>query len=425
MQEGNHLGNSRGDDRATSSHRTVLTNNQRQELNKAILDYLKSEGLNASAEIFQKETEIEDLDPKKAGLLEKKWTSVIRLQKKVLELETKVSQLQDEIGSKPGRSRGAGDLLPRPPEVHTLTGHRDDITAVKFHPVFSILVTASHDATMKVFDYETGEFERTLKGHTNAVQSLDFDHTGNFLVSCSADLTIKIWDFQTYECVKTLHGHDHNISAVLFLPSGDQIVSASRDKTIKFWETSTGYCIKTLRGHDEWVRTIAITDDGTLLASGSHDKTIRLWDIARSECVNTLREHSHYIECLAFSPATLVQIDAPDGKTYKGKGSGAFLASGSRDKTIKIWEIATGTCIMTLIGHDNWVRGVEFHPNGQYVMSVSDDKSIKIWDLKQGRATKTIHDAHSHFVSCMDFNQSNPHLATGGVDHVVKIWSCR
>lgn len=401
-----------------------LTNNQKQELDKAILDYIKTSGLNNSAEIFQKETEIEELDPKKSGLLEKKWTSVIRLQKKVMELETKINQLQEENGSKPGRNKANGENLPRPPESFTLKGHRDNITAVKFHPVYNLVVSASLDATIKVWDYETGEFERTLKGHTNTVQSIDFDHTGNLLVSSSADLTIRIWDFQSYECIKTLHGHDHNVSSVVFLPSGDQIASASRDKTIRFWETSTGYCIKTLRGHEDWVRTIVITDDGNFLASGSHDKTIRIWDIAKGECIHVMKDHTHYIESLAFSPASLTVLEAPDGKSYKGKaGPGNFLVSGSRDKTIKIFETATGQCIATLVGHDNWVRGVEFHPSGKYLLSVSDDKSIRVWDIKQGRATKTISDAHSHFVSCMDFNQNN--LATGGVDDVIKIWSCR
>jgi len=405
----------------------VLTNKQKEELNKAILDYLKTSNLTATAEVFQKETEIEELDPKKTGLLEKKWTSVIRLQKKVMDLETKVSQLQEEIGTKPSRGKTTGDNIPRPPETHTLSGHRDNITSVKFHPVFSLVVTASQDATIKVWDYESGEFERTLKGHTNAVQSLDFDHTGNFLVSSSADLSIKIWDFQTFECKKTLHGHDHNVSSVLFMPSGDQIVSASRDKTIKFWETSTGYCIKTLRGHDDWIREIVITDDGTMLASCSHDKTIRVWDLSKSECIHTMRDHTHYIECLAFSPAVLSVLEAPDGKTYKGKGNtpGVFLASGSRDKTIKIWETATGLCIMTLIGHDNWVRGLQFSPDGKHLVSVSDDKSMRVWDLKQGRAIKTINDAHSHFVSCIDFSTNKPYVVTGGVDDVVKIWSCK
>eukprot|EP01117_Protostelium_nocturnum_P020668 TRINITY_DN9411_c0_g1_i1.p1 TRINITY_DN9411_c0_g1~~TRINITY_DN9411_c0_g1_i1.p1 ORF type:complete len:407 (-),score=78.71 TRINITY_DN9411_c0_g1_i1:28-1248(-) len=405
----------------------VLTNKQKEELNKAVLDYLKTNGLNSSAEAFQKETEIEDLDPKKTGLLEKKWTSVIRLQKKVLDLETKVSQLQEEVGSKPQRNKNAGDELPRPPEVHTLTGHRDNITCVKFHPVFSIVASASQDATIKIWDFESGEFERTLKGHTDSVQSLDFDHTGNFLVSCSADLTIKIWDFQTYECVKTLHGHDHNISAVAFLPSGDQIISASRDKSIKIWETSTGYCVKTLRGHEEWVRALIVSDDGSTFASCGHDKTVRIWDIAKGESIHVMRDHSHYIECLAFSPSTVGSLTTPDGNTFKGKtgASSNFLASGSRDKTIKIWESATGLCIATLIGHDNWIRGVSWHPNGKFIISVSDDRSIKIWDLAQGRAIKTINDAHSHFVSCLDFNSRNPMLATGGVDDTIKIWSCR
>jgi len=405
----------------------VLTNKQKEELNKAILDYLKTEGHTNAAETFQKESETEDLDPKKSGLLEKKWTSVIRLQKKVLDLETKIKQLQEEYGtSKSTRSKTSGDNLPRAPELFTLAGHRDNITAVKFHPMFNLVVSGSQDATIKIWDFETGEFERTLKGHTNVVQSLDFDHTGKLMVSASADLTIKIWDFQTYECMKTLHGHDHNVSSAIFLPSGDQIASASRDKTIKIWETSTGYCQKTLVGHEDWVRAICVTDYGTILASGSHDKTIRLWDVGKSECIQVMRDHTHYIECLDFSPSTLSVLETPDGQTFKGKGvAGNFLASGSRDKTIKIWEVATGLCVMTLVGHDNWVRDLQFHPSGKYIISVGDDKTVKIWDLKQGRAIKTINDAHEHFVSCMDFNVGNPTLVTGGVDDVLKIWGCK
>lgn len=74
------------------------------------------------------------------------------------------------------------------------------------------------------------------------------------------------------------------------------------------------------------------------------------------------------------------------------------------------------------IGHDNWVRSVQFHPSGKYLISTSDDKSIKVWDLKQMKAIKTINDAHAHFVSCMDFHKNV--MATGGVDDVLKIWAC-
>lgn len=104
------------------------------------------------------------------------------------------------------------------------------------------MVSASEDATIKVWDFETGEYERTLKGHTDSVQDIAFDVHGKMLASCSADLSIKLWDFQqTFECIKTMHGHDHNVSSVAFIPpSCDYLLSASRDKTIKMWEVGTG-----------------------------------------------------------------------------------------------------------------------------------------------------------------------------------------
>lgn len=59
---------------------------------------------------------------------------------------------------------------------------------------------------VQVWDYETGDFERTLKGHTDSVQDISFDQTGKLLASCSADMTIKLWDFQGFECIRTMHG---------------------------------------------------------------------------------------------------------------------------------------------------------------------------------------------------------------------------
>jgi len=58
----------------------------------------------------------------------------------------------------------------------------------------------------QVWDYETGDFERTLKGHTDSVQDISFDQSGKLLASCSADMTIKLWDFQGFECIRTMHG---------------------------------------------------------------------------------------------------------------------------------------------------------------------------------------------------------------------------
>ena len=82
----------------------------------------------------------------------------------------------------------------------------------------------------------------------------------------------------------------------------------------------------------------------------------------------------------------------------KGEKIGPFIVSGSRDKTLRIWDTSTSQCVFTLIGHDNWVRGAVFHPRGKYLLSTSDDKTLRVWDLKNRRCHKTLA-AHEHFVT--------------------------
>jgi len=76
------------------------------------------------------------------------------------------------------------------------------------------------------------------------------------------------------------------------------------------------------------------------------------------------------------------------------------LVSGARDKTIRMWDVTNGLCLFILTGHDNWVRGLLFHPGGKYLLSCSDDKTLRVWDIKNKRNTKII-DAHTHFCTSL------------------------
>ncbi|XP_076452453.1 lissencephaly-1 homolog B-like [Babylonia areolata] len=407
----------------------VLSQRQKEELNKAIADYLGANGFLTALEHFQKEAALSDeVEKKYSGLLEKKWTSVIRLQKRVMDLEAKLTEAEKEVNSgAPTRDRRApSEWIPRPPERYSLSGHRMPITRVLLHPVFSLMVSCSEDATIKVWDYETGDYERTLKGHTDSVQDVAFDTNGKLLASCSADMTIKLWDFQGFECLKTMYGHDHNVSSIAFMPNGDFVVSASRDKTIKMWEVATGYCVKTFSGHREWVRMVRVNQDGSLLATCSNDQTVRVWVVSTKECKMELREHEHVVECVAWAPeASVPAIAEAAGMELKNKKQpGPFLASGSRDKTIKFWDVGNGLCLFTLIGHDNWIRGLKFHVGGRYLLSACDDKTLRVWDLPNKRNHKTLQ-AHSHFVTSLDMHKSSPYVVTGSVDQTVKVWECR
>ncbi|KAF7639917.1 Lissencephaly-1-like protein [Meloidogyne graminicola] len=242
----------------------VMPSKQRDDMNQAIVDYLESHGYNQTASVFRQEANVdENADPalkaQSAGLLEKKWTLTSRLQQKIINLEEKLKQVEKEAafgGSVVSRDtrRIHEDWIPRPPERYHLTGHRMAVTKV-------------------IWDFESGEFERTLKGHTDSVQDVVFNSSGKLLASCSVDLTIKIWDFvNTYECLKTLKGHEHNISSISFLPNRDFILSGSRDKLIKLWDVTNGYCVQNFSKHTEWVRVVLVNEEGTFFASCSNDK---------------------------------------------------------------------------------------------------------------------------------------------------------
>lgn len=335
-----------------------------------------------------------------------------------MDLESRNASLQSELDSATPtslsrRNQDPASWLPRSPARHTLQSHRDPITCVAFHPIFSSLASGSEDYTIKIWDWELGELERTIKGHTKAVLDVDFGgpRGGTLLASCSSDLTIKLWDpADEYKNIRTLPGHDHSVSAVRFVPSGaagspssgNLLVSASRDKTLRIWDVSTGYCVKTIRGHADWVRDVSPSFDGRWLLSAGNDQTARIWDASSGEPKATLLGHEHVIECCVFAPPTAYEHLAKLAglkKPPSTSSSSEFVATGSRDKSIKIWD-SRGTLIKTLNGHDNWVRGLVFHPGGKFLISVSDDKTLRCWDLTQeGKLVKTIDDAHGHFVS--------------------------
>lgn len=67
---------------------------------------------------------------------------------------------------------------------------------------------------------------------------------------------------------------------------------------------------------------------------------------------------------------------------------------------MQVWDVGAGVCLFTLNGHDNWVRGIVFHPGGKYVISASDDKTIRVWDIQHKRCHKTLY-AHQHFCTSL------------------------
>ena len=144
--------------------------------------------------------------------------------------------------------------------------------------------------------------------------------------------------------------------------------------------------------------------DGKLaLSSGSWDKTLKLWDVATGLEVRTFTGHSNSVTSVAFSP---------DGK---------LALSGCWDSTLKLWDVVTGLEVRTFSGHSDWVASVAFSPDGKLALSGSSDQTLKLWDVLTGREVRTF-TGHSSSVLSVAFSPDGKLALSGGLDETLKLW---
>jgi WD40 repeat protein len=161
---------------------------------------------------------------------------------------------------------------------------------------------------------------------------------------------------------------------------------------------------RTLEGHSGGLTSVAFSSDGQQLASGSNDRMIKIWNVATGQCLQTFKSHARYVESVEFSP------------------DGQQLASGSYDETTKIWNMATGQCLRTLEGHTDVIASVAFSPDGQQIASGSHDSTIKIWNVATGQCLRTLK-CYAVTVRSVAFSPDGQQLASGSFDKTPKIWN--
>jgi WD40 repeat protein len=161
-------------------------------------------------------------------------------------------------------------------------------------------------------------------------------------------------------------------------------------------------CLNTLEGHSGLFAAItSLALSSKWLASGSEDKTIRLWDLATGLTTYILSRHQGFVEAVAFQP-----------------NSANILASGSRDKTIKIWDL--NQILFNLNGHTQAVNTVAFSPDGLQLASGSSDRTVKLWEVATGQLLATLV-GHKLKVTTVAFSVSGI-LASGSADGTICIW---
>jgi U3 small nucleolar RNA-associated protein 13 len=313
-------------------------------------------------------------------------------------------------------------------KTRQLVGYNDQILDFAFvsggEDADPQLATATNSEQIRVYDMQTRDCT-VLAGHKEIVFCLDAFVAGSMLVSGSKDRSARVWKRVdgVYHNVGVCVGHTESVNAVAISPkTGRVLLSASQDRTIKSWDLSKcKFCVfnsvvakesegvenlkanYTFMAHEKDINALKIAPNEKVFASGSQDKTAKLWSMETGEQLGTFKGHKRGIWDVCFSPVDRV------------------LATGSADKNVKIWSLADFSCLKTFEGHLNSVLRIRFISAGLQLVSSGADGLLKLWTVKTNECVNTF-DGHEDKVWALEVDKSEMRIVSGGGDSKIVFW---
>ncbi|EIW86957.1 U3 small nucleolar RNA-associated protein [Coniophora puteana RWD-64-598 SS2] len=316
---------------------------------------------------------------------------------------------------------------------------QDDETSGKIS-TDSHIALATNSSLIRVYS-RNGLNACLLEGHSEIVLSLARSSSGNLLASGSKDRTARVWlphpntstQEYSWKCAAVCEGHAESIGAIAVSrgPEHDGrappsfMLTGSQDRTIKLWDLSSvasgseevSRCksLTTQKAHDKDINSLDISPNDKLLASGSQDKTAKIYEIdfapgssgkpSRGEIklLGTCKGHRRGVWSVKFSRAERV------------------LATGSGDKTVKLWSLEDFSCVKTFEGHTNSVLRVDFMNYGMQLVSSASDGLVKLWSVREEDCTTTL-DNHEDKVWALAISADERTILSAAADSVVTFW---
>jgi len=253
-----------------------------------------------------------------------------------------------------------------------LRGHNGWVTTIATTPEKpEMILSGSRDKTILVWHltrddvYNYGVPVKSLEGHSHFVQDVVISSDGQFALSGSWDHTLRLWDLNKGITTRRFLGHTKDVLSVAFSADNRQIVSGSRDKTIKLWNT-LGQCKYTIEEgcHSDWVSCVRFSPNtnNPLIVSAGWDKLVKVWNLSNCKLRTNLSLHKGYVNTVTVSP------------------DGSLCASGGKDGTAMLWDLAEGRHLYSLPAGDV-INALVFSPN-RYWLCAATQQCIKIWDLE-------------------------------------------
>ncbi|CAN6603782.1 U3 small nucleolar RNA-associated protein 13 [Trichomonascus vanleenenianus] len=216
-----------------------------------------------------------------------------------------------------------------------------------------------------------------------------------------------------------LAGHENIVIAIDRSIDGNWLATAGKDKLVKLWNLEgtplSPNSYATFRGHTAAIGAVALprappkSEKSTLpdfIISGAQDRTVKRWDVKTGSDVYTKIAHEKDINAIDISP---------DNK---------YFATASQDRTVKIWDIDTGEVVGILRGHKRGVWSVRFNPYDKMIVTASGDKTIKLWSLNDYTCVRTF-EGHSNSVLKVGWISQGQQIVSAGGDGLVKVWDAK
>jgi WD40 repeat protein len=277
------------------------------------------------------------------------------------------------------------------------------VSSVIFSPDGQTIASASIDGTINLWRYN-GDLIQTLPKQKSSVFSVRFSPDSQTLISASQKEGIKFWQHQSdgsFALRKSLPDQD-GMMAIGFSAKDQMIATASLDSknTIKLrsWD---GKLLRTFLGHKDRANDLSFSPDGQLLASGSGDKTIKLWSLKNGKLYKTINENNKVVKVHFVSNQTIVY--AVD------------------DGTIKLRQVSSETSTNFQERHSDVIERLALNPDGKILASVSRDRTVKLWSLKDRRLLQTLK-GHESNVTDVNFSPDSKMIVSAGEDRSIRIW---